>query len=127
MNVNGQHQTSGNLFQGGVSTPFNGEGTYISQARMFRVNAMVAMNTIQPGNFLNVRAMNSVVTIGSLITHMEGFGSLTSTINSIVNSAMPAHIAHPDTQARLNQYISDVLTPILNAALNQMTMPDLIV
>lgn len=71
--------------------------------------------------------MNSQVIIGSLFTHMEGFGSLTSTINSIVNSAMPAHIAHPDTQARLNQHINEVLTPILNASFNQMTMPDLIV
>lgn len=88
---------------------------------------MVAMNVIQPGNFLNVRAMNSVVTIGSLVTYMEGFGALTPTINSIVNAAMPAHIAHPDTQARLNQHISDVMIPILNAAFNQMTMPDLIV
>lgn len=127
MNVNGNHQTSGNLFQGGVVTNFTGEGSYISTARMFRVNTMVAMNVIQPGNFLNVRAMNSAVTIGSLITYMEGFGSLTSTINSIVNAAMPSHIAHPDTQARLNQVIADVLTPVLNAAFNQMTMPDLIV
>lgn len=126
LNVNGHHVTSGLLNQGGVNTPFSGQGPYVSQARMFRINSMIAMNTIQPGNFLNVRAMNSQVIVGSLVTHMDGFGSLTPTINSIVNSAMPAHIAHPDTQARLNDHISEILTPILNASLNRMTMPDLI-
>lgn len=126
MNVNGNHVTSGFLNQGGVVTPFNGQGPYVSQARQFRINSIVAMNTIQPGNFLNVRAMNTQVHIGSLVTHMDGFGSLTPTINSIVNAAMPGHIAHPDTQARLNEHISEILTPILNASLNRMTMPDLI-
>lgn len=93
---------------------------------MFRVNSLIALNTIQPGNFLNVRAMNSVVTFGSLVTQMEGFGPMGSTINSIVNAAMPAHLAHPDTQANLDQMISSVVIPVLNGAFNQMTMPDLI-
>lgn len=120
------HVTTGNLNQGGSITQFSGQGPYMAQARMFRVNSQVALNTIQPGNFLNVRAMNSVVTFGSLVAQLDGFGSLTPTINQIINAGLPAHLNHPDTLANLDQFISSVMIPVLNGAFNQMTMPDLI-
>lgn len=98
----------------------------MSQARRMQVQSMIAMNTIT-GNRLNVRAMNTIVSFGSLIAQLDGFGSLGPQINSVINSAMPAHLAHPDTVARMNSKISEVAIPIFNVAFNQMTMTDLIV
>lgn len=87
---------------------------------------MSALNFIQPGNFLNVRAMNTQVFLDSLVLHMEGFGALGTTINSIVNGNLPAYIAHPDTQARLSQAITEIMMPVLNARFNTVTMPEFI-
>jgi hypothetical protein len=87
---------------------------------------MSALNFIQPGNFLNVRAMNTQVTLTSMVLHMEGFGALGTQINSIVNANLPAHIAHPDTQANLNRAIADIMMPVLNARFNTVTMPQFI-
>lgn len=70
--------------------------------------------------------MNTQVTLGSLVLHMEGFGAQGTTINSIVNGNLPAYIANPDTQARFNQAISDIMMPVLNAQFNLVTMPEFI-
>lgn len=87
---------------------------------------MSALSFIQPGNFLNVRAMNTQVTLDSMVLHMDGFGALGTQINSIVNSNLPAHIANPDTQANLNRAIADIMMPVLNARFNTITMPDFV-
>lgn len=126
LNVDGTHSTNGMLYQNGVFTPFSGSGSYVAQARTFRVDSMAALNFIQPGNFLNVRAMNNQVRMESLVLHMEGFGAQGATINSIVNSNLPAYIEHPDTQARLSQHISDIMMPVLNAKFNTVTMPEFV-
>lgn len=98
----------------------------MAQVRNYRIDTTSALSFIQPGNFLNVRAMNSQVTMDSLVLHMDGFGALGTTINSVVNGNLLTYIAKPETQARLSQQITDVMMPVLNAQFNQVTMPQFV-
>ncbi|KAG5675410.1 hypothetical protein PVAND_005318 [Polypedilum vanderplanki] len=119
LNVNGMHDTT--LFFNNAATA--GRGRFQSVVRNFRMTGNFAMNTIQPGNFLNIRAIQTLISFGSINVQMEG---LDSTINSILNSHLPALINDPATQQRINDEVSEVMLPIMNSVFNTMTMPDLV-
>jgi hypothetical protein len=82
-----------------------------------------AMNTIQPGNFLNIRAIQTIISMGSITAQMDG---LSDTINAVINSHLPAMINDPETQSRINEMVSEIMLPIMNGIFNTLTMPDLV-
>jgi hypothetical protein len=121
LRVNGIHDTRGLL----SSNPFSGRGLFNAEVRNFRFVGTFQLNTIA-GNFLNVRSMQSTITMDAIFVHLDGFGAQTGTINAVLNANLLAHIRRPETQARLNDRMTTIILPLLNGAFNQLTMTDLV-
>lgn len=119
--IEGQHSTRANLGIIGVS----GAGPIVLAFNDFRVNGTVDLNTINKG-YLNINEFILNLTVRSVNANLRGFGTiLDPTISAIISATLPSVIN--ETNARINDGISNGIVPALNELLNQYRLDELII
>lgn len=118
--IEGQHSTHGKIAGLAVS----GTGPINMVLNEVNVNGTIQMNTIN-GGYLNLETLHFGITIQSADAHLKGFGVLLDeTVSLLISNALPTLVN--ESQAAINEIISSVLQPGINAELNQIKPLDII-
>jgi hypothetical protein len=109
-----------------VSTnSFGGSGAFTAQVRNFRVRSRFEFNALI-GNFINVQALRSTVAMDAISVNFDNIGPETVRVNAVLNANLLAHIRRPATQTKINARLSTIILPVVNGALNTMSMAEFV-
>lgn len=118
--IEGQHSTHGKIAGLAVS----GAGPINMVLSDVNINGTIQMNTIN-GGYLNLETLYFGITVKSADAHLKGFGVLLDeTVSLLISNALPTVVN--ESQEAINELISAVLLPGINAVLNQIKPLDMI-
>lgn len=115
----GRHDTRGSML---LIPVVNGAGPMTVAMENSRFSGTIFWSTNALGHVI-ITGQNTWV---DSIVHvrMEGFGLMTNTINSAINSAIPDYLADPVFQQELNDAINLVMIPAIESFVYQKTPQD---
>lgn len=118
--IEGQHATRGKIAGFSVS----GEGPIMMILNDVNVKGTVRLNTIN-GGYLNIETFHFEVSIQSADASLKGFGALLDgTVSVLISNSLPTIIN--ESQAAINELISNLFLPGINAVLNQIKPIDIV-
>lgn len=123
MEIEGDHRTRANMFNGIVSVPISGQGRVKMYCRNVRINGIGQMQTIANGH-LDLHRFTAAVLVPEVEANLTGFGLLDGAVSRMISSSAPDMVA--DNQDRINENLSESLLPGINRFLNQHTLVTLV-
>lgn len=123
MRIEGDHTTYAQMLQGAISVPISAFGKFTMVCTNIKVVGTVQLRTLL-GGFLNIESMDVNVSIDKIDADLRGFGLINGLVNSIISAAAPGMVA--DNQEMINDEIREMVLPMANGILNEMTLTDLI-
>lgn len=117
LEIDGQHETHTDF----LGFDLHGEGEVNFVLNGVNIIGSVEVSFLE-GGYANIDTLYIGVTVESAESHLKGFGLFDAAVNAAINAALPTLIN--EGQSAINELLSGVLLPSINAVLHQFNILD---